>query len=159
MRSGGRTLPKRWTHALTLLCSRAVFPRSAHVPCSHLCVRAVLIGALDAKMKDECTKRGLPCVSVEGDSSTTSQLKQCKEQNIRACPQQYPKMSILKVTLPTASDAPPLLIGPHDDVAGVPSSSPLRIGPYDDCGTCCMIRELRTLSFNSHLPPGTRTLR
>lgn len=40
----------------------------------------VLIGALDAKMVSECERRGLPCVSVAGDNSTTKQLSQCKEQ-------------------------------------------------------------------------------
>ena len=57
----------------------------------------VLIGALDGRMLEECEKRKLPCVKVAGDASTTKQLKECKSENIRACPQQYPKMSILKV--------------------------------------------------------------
>ena len=57
----------------------------------------VIIGALDQKMQDECTKRGLPCVPVIGDQSTTRDLQKCKSGNIRSCPSQYPKMSILKV--------------------------------------------------------------
>ena len=57
----------------------------------------ILIGALDQPMRDECARRGLPCVAVAGDNSTTSQLSKCREKNIRMCPAQYPKMSILKV--------------------------------------------------------------
>ena len=62
----------------------------------------VIIGALDQKMQDECTKRSLPCVPVIGDQSTTRDLKKCKSGNIRSCPSQYPKMSILKVGPPAA---------------------------------------------------------
>ena len=65
----------------------------------------VVIGALDAKMMEACAEKGLPCVSVKGDQSTTDDLKKCPSGNIRKCPSQYPKMSILKVgVLRTASD-------------------------------------------------------
>ena len=57
----------------------------------------VVIGALDEAMTAACEARGLPCVPVVGDAKTVAELKQCKSGNVRSCPQQYPKMSILKV--------------------------------------------------------------
>jgi hypothetical protein len=78
----------------------------------------VIIGALDQKMQDECTKRSLPCVPVIGDQSTTRDLKKCKSGNIRSCPSQYPKMSILKVGPPAA----PVPI-PDSNPAPIPDSN------------------------------------
>jgi len=78
----------------------------------------VIIGALDQKMQDECTKRSLPCVPVIGDQSTTRDLKKCKSGNIRSCPSQYPKMSILKVGPPAA----PVPI-PDSNPAAIPDSN------------------------------------
>ena len=54
-------------------------------------------GALDDKMLTACSQLDLPGVPVKGDQSTTDDLKKCPSGNIRKCPSQYPKMSILKV--------------------------------------------------------------
>ena len=62
-------------------------------------VEDLLIGALDARMMDECAKATppAPCVLINGGSISALLHSDGAAQNLRSRPSLYPKMSVLKV--------------------------------------------------------------